>query len=242
MNLNNIKFNLNYMKTENMKLLDLQTGKYLELGERGFFYGGKTITYPPTKSFGIQDGNMEMILHIYADTEKDYDIKRLDETLCPLFEITLKSRTYGTKGNNQKLIGREVGHFDMRFNRVIEQTEPPLPLKEICEKVGAVVYGGRYVLLTKAYNVKAGDLWNSSKYYNVLLACINYKNNIHFKHNISGGSVPFFEFIRDDNNDNLIVRCSQNEDSIFLGNPFEEFAKKEQGLENKFDKLKQYFK
>ena len=129
------------MKTENMKLLDLQTGKYLELGEEGFFYGGKTITCPPTKSFDIQNVG-DMILHIYVDTEKNYDIKRLDDSLYPLFEITLKS-------NNQKLIGREVGHIDMRFNRVIEQTEPPLELKEICEKVGAVVYGGRYVLLIK---------------------------------------------------------------------------------------------
>jgi len=31
------------MKAENMKLLDLQTGNYLELGEEGFFYGGKYI-------------------------------------------------------------------------------------------------------------------------------------------------------------------------------------------------------
>jgi hypothetical protein len=127
------------MKTQNMKLLDLQTGEYLELGKEGFFYGGKTITCPPTKSFDIQNVDRDMTLHIYADTEKDYDIKCLDDSHSPLFEITLKS-------NNQKLIGREVGHIDMRFNRVIKQTEPPLELKEICKKVGAVVYGGRYIL------------------------------------------------------------------------------------------------
>lgn len=132
------------MKAENMKLLDLQTGKYLEFGEEGFFYGGKTITCPPTKSFDIQNVKRDMTLHIYADTEKDYDIKRLDDSLCPLFEITCKP-------NNQKLIGSEIGHIDMRFNRFIEQTEPPLELKEICEKVGAVVYGGRYVLIENEY-------------------------------------------------------------------------------------------
>ena len=139
------------MTTQNMKLLDLQTGKYLELGEKGFFYGGKTITCRPTKSFDIQNVG-DMTLHIYADTEKDYDIKCLDDSLCPLFEITLKS-------NHQKLIGREVRHIDMRFNRVIEQTEPLLELKEICDKTGAVVYGDRYVLLE---NEECGNVYSFS--------------------------------------------------------------------------------
>jgi len=43
------------MKTENMKLLDLQTGKYLELGEEGFFYGGKCIILMDTLKKEIEE-------------------------------------------------------------------------------------------------------------------------------------------------------------------------------------------
>ena len=199
------------MKTENMKLLDLQIGKYLELGEKGFFYGGKTITCPPTKSFDIQNVG-DMILHIYADTEKDYDIKCLDDSLCPLFEITLKS-------NNQKLIGREVGHIDMRFNRVIKQTEPPLELKEICEKTGAVVYGDRYVLLE---NEECGNVYSFSwkPFVDYFVDFKNAEGN--FSH-----STTFYE---------------KNFNSRLLGNIFEEYSKQLRNEPNKFDELKQYFK
>ena len=218
------------MKEENMKLLDLQTGKYLELGEKGFFYGGKTITCPPTKTFNIRNGDHDLTLHIYADTERDYDIECLDDSCCPQFQITIKS-------NNQKLIGSESDCIDMRFNRAIKQSEPQGILKTLCDKTGAVVYGGRYVLVIKDYNIQIGDLWKNSKYRNTLVACINFKNNIHFKHNISGGLESFFEEIRNDDNDNIIVRCSQNENSEFLGNIFEEYSKQLRKEENKFDEL-----
>lgn len=200
------------METQNMELLDLQTGKYLELGEKGFFYGGKTITCPPTKSFDIQNVDRDMTLHIYADTEKDYDIKCLDDSHSPLFEITLKS-------NNKKLIGREVRHIDMRFNRVIEQTEPPLELKEVCEKVGAVVYGDRYVLLE---NEECGNVYSFS-WKSFVDYFVDFKNA---EGNFSQ-STTFYE---------------QNFNSRLLGNIFEEYSKQLRNEPNKFDELKQYFK
>lgn len=211
-----------------MKVLDLETGKYLELG-KDFYYGGDAI-----------------MIHYYTEEElTDYEeVEIFSEHLI------IPRRRFNGDYNDETQYKKTVKNgFDKAMDDgecvkmcIEHKSEPQLELKEICEKVGAAVYGGRYVLLMKAYNIKAGDLWNSSKYYNVLLACINYKNNIHFKHNISGGSVPFFEFIRDDNNDNLIVRCSQNEDSIFLGNIFEEYSKKLRNEQNKFDELKAFLK
>ena len=218
------------MNTQNMKLLDLETGKYLELG-KDFYYGGDSV-YLIERLEGCLKSHNKWLVSL-TDTALKYAHKPNQRNMS--YEIAQKvvdnhAKTENTVVNSQIQSG------------AIIKSKPPTELKEICEKVGAVVYDGRYVLLTKDYNVKAGDLWNSSKYYNVLLACINYKNNIHFKHNISGGSVPFFEFIRDDNNDNLIVRCSQNEDSIFLGNIFEEYSKKLRNEPNKFEELKAFLK
>ena len=77
------------MKIESMKLLDLQTGKYLEL-RKDWLYGGKYIYVFYKRGEGCDD-------------ERD--------------------------GN---------GYY---------KDEPQEPLKTLCEKTGAVVYGGRYVLL-----------------------------------------------------------------------------------------------
>ena len=217
------------MKTENMKLLDLQTDKYLELGEKGFFYGGKIITCPPTKSFDIQNVDREMILHIYAYTEKDYDIKCLDDSLCPLFEITLKS-------NNQKLIGREVGHIDMRFNRVIEQTEPPLELKEICEKTGAIVYGGRYVLLNEIFYIEGVE----HKYSDVFRFYINKKGDYMVDYRAINCQALNCKFDKD----NKIIKLGNTKiiKIEYIGNPFEEYSKQLRNEPNKFDELNEHFK
>ena len=147
---------------QNMKLLDLQEGKYLELGERGFFYGGDTITCPPIKSFIIK--GTDRCFDIYADDIDMYDIRKLNNAntdndvnsgSARIFEITFKS-------NNQKFVGVPVSNIDDRFNRLFYKTEPQEPLKTLCEKTGAVVYGGRYVLFISnerdSYNNWCGDL------------------------------------------------------------------------------------
>jgi hypothetical protein len=232
------------MNTQNMKLLDLETGEYLKLGKEGFFYGGKTITCPPTKSFDIQNVE-DMILHIYADTEKDYDIKRLDDSLCPSFEITCKS-------NNQKLIGREVGHIDMRFNRVIEQTEPPLELKEICEKVGAVVYGKRYVLLhcetwttqdKVSVELMHGHIFRRKvknlKYYEDTPIFLIDKETLL---KLSGIKDDYITYSFETSCYSRQFLSTTLLKSLFKGNIFEEYSKQLRKEENKFDELKELLK
>jgi arsenate reductase-like glutaredoxin family protein len=147
---------------QNMKLLDLQTGKYLELG-KDFYYGGDTITCPPVKSF-ITKGTGQC-LDIYADNVDMYDINEIidgstdDDIKCGTseFEITLKS-------NNQKFVGVPVGNIDDRFNRIFYKTEPQEPLKTLCEKTGAVVYGGRYVVIECLDTVQNGDIIRNMKH------------------------------------------------------------------------------
>jgi hypothetical protein len=208
------------MKTENMKLLDLQTGKYLEL-EKDFYYGCNTI-----------------MLHCYTKEELT-EYKQRDD-YNPHYLID--DADYNNPEKYHKIIHngfQEAIDRDTATVRLFteHQSEPQGILKTLCDKTGAVVYGGRYVLVIKDYNIQIGDLWKNSKYRNTLVACINFKNNIHFKHNISGGLESFFEEIRNDDNDNIIVRCSQNENSEFLGNIFEEYSKQLRKEENKFDEL-----
>ena len=211
------------MKPENMKLLDLQTGKYLELGEKGFFYGGKTITCPPTKTFNIKNGDHDLTLHIYADTERDYDIECLDDSLCPQFQITIKS-------NNQKLIGSELGFIDMRFNRAIKQSEPKGILKTLCDKTGAVAYGGRYILMCCrtwitqdkiSFELMYGDIFRNK--YRKSDALLIQRENLHnFRE-----SVAYY-------NHYLSSTLLKNR---FKGNIFEEYSKQLRNEENKFDEL-----
>jgi len=196
MNLNNIKFNLNYMKTENMKLLDLQTGKYLEVGE-GFYYGGDHIIVNKC-NVGYQI--YEAIQH------KDSERLSIDNKDCPF------------------------------------AAEPPLPLKEICEKVGAVVCGGRYVLLNGEQDTwlhddnhfyKIGDVVFDDNYnrYGCVAICKSsteyacYENVVdipEFIHNCEAG---------------LMYRKYE-----ILGNIFEEYSKQLRNEPNKFDELSELLK
>ena len=158
------------MKTENMKLLDLQTGKYLELG-KDFYYGGDHIVVNKC-NVGYQ---------IYeAIQRKDSERLSIDNKDCPF------------------------------------AAEPPLELKEICEKVGAVVYGGRYVLFL---DQEMGSVYNIKNEYRGE-EFIDYKcKNGDFS---SGYNIY----------NNVII--------TFLGNPFEEYSKQLRNEPNKFDELKQY--
>lgn len=233
------------MTIQNMKLLDLQTGN-LELGKE-WVYGGKDIYVIPTHYLRIS--KTDHVVKLYYDDK----VEIINCELPDEYKVVNGIGRLYAKGQFNKYIinGNEydMGYFTelnsltpINDAKKCEKSEPPLKLKESCEETGAVVYGARYVLMTKNYNIQIGDLWKNSNYYNILVACINYKNNIHFKHNISGGSKSAFEQIKNDNNDNLIVRCSQNENSEFLGNIFEEYSKQLRNEPNKFDELNQHFK
>ena len=210
---------------QNIKLLDLQTGKYLELGERGFFYGGDTITCPPIESFIIKGS--DRCLNIYADNVHKYDICELNNVniddgikcLTSAFEITLKS-------NNQKFVGVPVSNIDDRFNRLFYKTEPQEPLKTLCEKTGAVVYGGRYVLLE---NEKCGNIyceknkWGTVYYLN--------KNIYSF--------IPCLEFNPQNDKKQTVARffSLDNCQDDLIGNIFEEYSKQLRNEPNKFEEL-----
>ena len=201
---------------QNMKLLDLQTGKYLELGKKGFFYGGDVITCPPIQSFVIKgcDGN---ILDIYADNIEIYDIRELindnniikDLNGCVLSRTTVSEFEITLKSNNQKFVGVPVGNINDKFNRVVHKTEPQEPLKTLCEKTGAVVYGGRYVLQFE----KTGIFIENECY-------VLYINGVYVK-SLVHETVKAFE------NNEKLAECT----------PFEEYSKQLRNEPNKFEEL-----
>ncbi len=91
---------------QEMKLFDIETGKYLELGT-DWLYGGNGI----------------LLIDIMQ--------KELNESL----EIAI---TNAIQGNEHALYQYSYGEM---------KTEPQGTLKTLCDLTGAVVYGGRYVLL-----------------------------------------------------------------------------------------------
>ena len=158
----------------NMKLLDLQTGKYLELG-KDWLYGERGICIFPQTFF---------------------------EALQKLFI------------------------FANNFFTHIKQPHTNLIINQVAEKVGAVIYGGRYVLMFEDSN---GDVFCE-------------KTNFGTVYYISKNQYRFFP-IKDFNENNDIAATV---DRFFMlnkapqykiSNIFEEFVKKEHGLENKFDEL-----
>ena len=100
-----------------MKLFDIETGKYLELG-KDWLYGGNGI----------------LLIDIMQ--------KELNES----FEIAIAN---AMQGNEHALYQYSYGQM---------KTEPTGTLKTLCDLTGAVVYGGRYVLLQSSGNKTVGDV------------------------------------------------------------------------------------
>ena len=169
------------MKTENMKLLDLQTGKYLELGINWGYYGEYIITIRSPFKFHKSEK--------YSVIESTCD--------------------------------------ELAFHKA----EPPLPLKEICEKVGGVIYGGRYVLMFSEYDRKIGDVVDQGEYeyhrYGYVAICD--VNSIYVKLN---GILDIPQFQRE-----CAVGRIDSVDYEVIGNFFEEYSKQLRNELNKFDEL-----
>ena len=178
------------MKTENMKLLDLQTGKYLELGNDFYYGGGHIVVNKCNVGYQIY----EAIQH------KDSERLLMDSKDCPF------------------------------------AAELPLELKEICEKVGAVVYGGRYVLSLSENDRKIGDVVDQGEYeyhrYGYVAICD--VNSIYVKLN---GIFDIPQFQTD-----CAVGRIYDVDYEVIGNFFEEYSKQLLKKENKFDELKELLK
>ena len=168
-----------------MKLLDLQTGEYLEIGKDWVYFG---------EHIGILKAD------VLCGVQVEYVFSKIPHT-----------------------------------NPIINQ---------IAEKVGAVIYGGRYVLLNEievwVYNndlppthIKTGDivLHTPRRGYDteILVNTNDFCTKLGSNHN----KITFY--LKDENlnfDDYGFFRIQK-----IHGNIFEEFAKKEQGLENKFDEL-----
>ncbi len=168
-----------------IKLLDLQTGKYLELF-KDYAYCGNAILF-----HGFDDDCLPTFTNGFENMINQ------DWACCA--EICYK-------------------------------TEPQEPLKTLCEKTGAVVYGGRYVLLE---NEKCGNIyceknkWGTVYYLN--------KNIYSF--------IPCLEFNPQNDKKQTVARffSLDNCQDDLIGNIFEEYSKQFRNEPNKFEELMQLF-
>ncbi len=119
------------MTTQNMKLLDLQTGKYLKLG-KDFYYGGDSI---------------------YLIERLEQCLKSHNKWLVSLISIALKCIHSSNQRNisyelAQKVVDNQEITEDIVVNSqsqsgVITKSETPVIHGNEC------VYGGRYVLMSE---------------------------------------------------------------------------------------------
>ena len=158
-----------------MKLLDLQTGKYLELGN-DWWYGGNHID-------------------VYLCKNKP-DVDEDGETVLRTHKITPSI------------------------------SEPQEPLKTICEKTGAVVYGGRYVLFE---NKECGNIYCEK----------NKWGTVYYLNKDIYSFIPCPEFNLENDKKQTVARffsldnCQDN----VIGNIFEEYSKQLRNEPNKFKEL-----
>ena len=107
-----------------MKLLDLQTGKYLELG-KDWLYGGVGILVSKIKL------DFALPMYLFNAVKSDYD--------------------WLNNAQTQPVNISDIATFETIRGLIQE------PLKTLCEQTGAVVYGGRYVLLHTRSQISIGD-------------------------------------------------------------------------------------
>ena len=178
---------------QNMKLLDLETGKYLELGNNDFLYGGKYVI--------ILGQEKTVNIMLYKDWGK-------------------------------------VLQYDKQQD--IKPHANPI-INEIAERVGAVVYGGRYVLMNEidvwVYNndlqpkkIKTGDVIKEQTSYldrkytviNVSDFFLDTTEGIKTTHKLGKKTFSKYDFFAIEKN---------------FGNIFEEYSKQLRNEPNKFDEL-----
>lgn len=179
-----------------MKLLDLQRGKYLELGkEWGYFGEYITLIQIHTKTL-IGTPYTRPLSPTHAP---DYPTIQVEEIL-----------------NESKVC-------------IYNHTNPII--NQVAGKVGAVVYGGRYVLLE---NEKCGNIyceknkWGTVYYLN--------KNIYSF--------IPCLEFNPQNDKKQTVARffSLDNCQDDLIGNIFEEYSKQFRNEPNKFEELQELIK
>jgi hypothetical protein len=233
------------MKTENMKLLDLQTGKYLELG-KDWLYGGECIYVIPTHCFVFIKS--DQIIKLYYDDE-------VEEIQCEIpneYKSKNGVATAYIDGRFTKYVinGEEFKcgqlikcglSYPINDAKICNKSEPQGTLKTLCDKTGAVIYGDRYVLLHGEQDTSIhednhfytiGDVVvNDHKWYGCVTIGLcsteySYHNNV--------VDIPEFR----GNCESGVLYCKFE----ILGNFFEEYSKQLRKEENKFDELMEKLK
>lgn len=246
-----------------MKLLDLQTGN-LELGKE-WVYGGKDIYVIPTHYLRIS--KTDHVVKLYYDDK----VEIINCELPDEYKVVNGIGRLYAKGQFSKYIinGNEydMGYFTevnsltpINDAKKCEKSEPPLKLKEICEETGAVVYGGRYVLM-QSILYEGQDEFNTIQGFvgdiaitsigEFLMLCYGKKSqycNIQKFHTKTKFSQVYFY----DSNDGveMLLRCKIGHNLLvngmvkneYKGNIFEEYSKQLRNEPNKFDELNQHFK
>ncbi len=234
------------MKIENMKLGDLQTGKYLELGKDWHYCGNRIYLVGRLKecitSFNEFLRSQIKILDKYKEIDGQRNIG---------YELAFKIAT----SDDECLNNAVDAQVDSGY---VEKSEPQGKLKTLCDKIGAVVYGDRYVLIkTFEYlnkEIKVGDIITaktlttskdsiSIKQHTNQIVC--FRDNTAFEH--SGYNMGFVIC------ENL--KCFgingfwkhrpfdyEERQLEITGNLFEEYSKQLRKEENKFDELMEKLK
>ena len=183
---------------KNIKLYDLQEGKYLELG-KDFLYGGVGILVSKIKL------DFPLPMYLFNAVKSDYD--------------------WLNNAQTQPVNISDIATFETIRGLIQE------PLKTLCEKTGAVVYGGRYVLLN---NEKCGNIYCEQ----------NKWGTVHYLNKNIYSFMPCLEFNLENDKKQTVARffsldnCQDN----VIGNIFEEYSKSLRGEENELNKLMELFK
>jgi len=212
------------MKAENMKLLDLQTGKYFELG-KDWFCGGDRIYLVGRLKECITSFNK--FLREQIETVIKYNTIVGQRNIG--YEIACKVATSGDECVNNAVASQVDSGY-------VEKSEPQGILKTLCDKTGAVIYGDRYVLLNGEQDTSIHD---DNHFYTVGDVVVNEYNcygcvtiglcSTEYSYHNNVVDIPELR----GNCESGVLYCKFE----ILGNFFEEHSKQLRKEKNKFEEL-----
>ena len=237
------------MKTENVKLLDLQTGKYLELG-KDFEYGGSYIR------------RIDCEKEIYCSINNQYnELTTILQNYFSNKQLSVSESCYidNLKKGTQLEANANVDRFLQNELFCVKQKPHINPLiNNVAEKIGAVIYGGKYVLLmTFKYlnkEIKVGDIITaktlttskdciSIKQHTNQIVC--FRNNTAFEHDGYNMGFVICENLKCFGINGFWKHRAfdyEERQLDIIGNIFEEHSRQLRKEENKFDELMEKLK
>jgi hypothetical protein len=209
------------MKIENMKLLDLQTGKYLELGKDWHYCGNRIYLVGRLKecitSFNEFLRSQMKILDKYKEIDGQGNIS---------YELAFKIAT----SDDECLNNAVDAQVDSGY---VEKSEPQGILKTLCDKTGAVIYGDRYVLNPNYATIRA-VIVNGGEH-----GFIYRLESLH-QCKITNKCISLNEYLK--YRPELVYAEKGYTEWYIYGNLFEEHSKQLRKEENKFDELMEKLK